>query len=330
VAVPDSAAAPHAQHQHTEPNVVVAHLREGLEVVHLYTGRPVCQLHLPHDALHADIDGDGVVDHVALHAGDGHGHAGRCTAVGTSGIPPRGELFRALVCGAHRLKRFSALLSGDGGGADGDGEALHAAAPIMLPVARSDGTYSGKRGQHGILLFMTADGEVAALNGRGSTLWRRNFGTGWGGGGGGHLGRARAAAAADGGDDGDASPQAARPTFAPLALWRHAVPTAVLAAGDAAVSIISEHGQELTGFELGFAPTSPIQAVDFSGDGATDLIVSTAAGVFGYEQVQHFGGFQLSAIMLTLFIALLVVFFTQQFEAGGARERKLRSTEYTE
>jgi hypothetical protein len=42
----------------------VAHLQEGLEVVHLYSGRTLCQLHLPALGLHADLNGDGVLDHV--------------------------------------------------------------------------------------------------------------------------------------------------------------------------------------------------------------------------------------------------------------------------
>jgi hypothetical protein len=49
-----------------EPNVLVAHLKEGLEVVHLFTGRTLCKLHLPENGLHADINGDGLVDHVQV------------------------------------------------------------------------------------------------------------------------------------------------------------------------------------------------------------------------------------------------------------------------
>ena len=45
-------------------NAVVADLGEGLEVLHLFTGRPVCALTLPAPGLHADVNGDGVLDHV--------------------------------------------------------------------------------------------------------------------------------------------------------------------------------------------------------------------------------------------------------------------------
>ena len=100
-----------AVHEHfSHPNVLVAHLQEGIEVIHLYTGRSgharpallsslyifrspsacrsvgrtsacvnsrsagvrfagrtICKLHLPSPGLHADVNGDGVLDHVQAY-----------------------------------------------------------------------------------------------------------------------------------------------------------------------------------------------------------------------------------------------------------------------
>ena len=53
-------------HQTFAPNVLVAHLEEGIEAVHLYSGRTLCKLHLPAPGLHADLNGDGVLDHVQV------------------------------------------------------------------------------------------------------------------------------------------------------------------------------------------------------------------------------------------------------------------------
>ena len=53
-----------SNHNHTTPNVLVAHLEEGLEVIHLFSGRAVCRLYLPSPGLHADLNGDGIPDHV--------------------------------------------------------------------------------------------------------------------------------------------------------------------------------------------------------------------------------------------------------------------------
>ena len=63
---------PTSKHAYLAPNVLVAHLEEGIEAVHLYSGRTLCKLHLPPPGLHADLNGDGVLDHVqacfALHS----------------------------------------------------------------------------------------------------------------------------------------------------------------------------------------------------------------------------------------------------------------------
>ncbi|KAJ6818483.1 uncharacterized protein M6B38_406085 [Iris pallida] len=48
------------------PNVVVAHQKEGIEAIHLASGRTICKLHLLEGGLHADINGDRVLDHVQM------------------------------------------------------------------------------------------------------------------------------------------------------------------------------------------------------------------------------------------------------------------------
>ena len=49
---------------HQPPNVILAHLEEGIEAVHLYSGRTICKLHLPPSGLHTDMNADGVLDHI--------------------------------------------------------------------------------------------------------------------------------------------------------------------------------------------------------------------------------------------------------------------------
>ena len=73
----------HVARARLPPNVIVAHQEEGIEVLHLYTGRTLCKMLLPPPGLHADVNGDGVVDHVQAHgsAGGDAGHA----AVGADG-----------------------------------------------------------------------------------------------------------------------------------------------------------------------------------------------------------------------------------------------------
>lgn len=52
-----------------EPNVWVAHLRDGIEAVELGSGRTVCKLHLASPGLHVDLDGDGMLDHIQASGG---------------------------------------------------------------------------------------------------------------------------------------------------------------------------------------------------------------------------------------------------------------------
>jgi hypothetical protein len=53
---------PHNDVEHVKsPNAIVAHMRDGIEVIHLYTGRTLCRIGLKRDGAHVDLNGDGVV-----------------------------------------------------------------------------------------------------------------------------------------------------------------------------------------------------------------------------------------------------------------------------
>ena len=65
--------APHSTADHVfKPNVIVAHLKEGIEVIHLYTGRPVCRLRLGR-GLYSDVNGDGIIDRIQAFGGHAPG-----------------------------------------------------------------------------------------------------------------------------------------------------------------------------------------------------------------------------------------------------------------
>lgn len=96
--------------QKDEPhNVIVSFLKEGIEVLHLYTGRTICKLYMPDDELHVDLNADGVIDHVKAYGGDAKtthlhksGHQiSSCTALVTSGFPVQEPLFNASICKVH-------------------------------------------------------------------------------------------------------------------------------------------------------------------------------------------------------------------------------------
>ncbi len=108
----------HDDSEHIEhPNAIVAHTRDGIEVLALYTGRPITHLPLEAQQTHADINADGVIDHLTVirplpGAGAGGVDDGAlspsssswqsqltpCLAVVSSHIPPSAELFNVSVC----------------------------------------------------------------------------------------------------------------------------------------------------------------------------------------------------------------------------------------
>ena len=110
----------HDDSEHIEhPNAIVAHTRDGIELLALYTGRPITHLQLETHQTHADINADGVVDHLTVihpHAASAASIAGTddgtlplsssswqsqlspCTAVVSSHIPPAAQLFNVSVC----------------------------------------------------------------------------------------------------------------------------------------------------------------------------------------------------------------------------------------
>ena len=106
-------------------NVLVARRRHGIEVLHLYTGRTLTQLPLPEASLHgasaqahADINGDGIVDHIAAVNTKGTGRHS-CHAIATSGVPAREALWNTTVCagapavgrpGAHKPRDMATPL----------------------------------------------------------------------------------------------------------------------------------------------------------------------------------------------------------------------------
>lgn len=103
---------PHRDSEHVlNPNALVVHLRDGLEILHLYSGRPLCRLTLKAGEVHVDMDGDGVIDHVeaigGLHQQAARARSGgpehsmtlpKCLAVVHSGVPSSRQLFNASIC----------------------------------------------------------------------------------------------------------------------------------------------------------------------------------------------------------------------------------------
>jgi hypothetical protein len=99
------------------PNVLIAHSSQGVEAVHLYTGRTLCKLSLEKDVVHLDVNADNVIDHVGAVGGAHSSFVGlsgpkqkedakspTCLAYATTGIPARRNLFNGTICEKVRRK----------------------------------------------------------------------------------------------------------------------------------------------------------------------------------------------------------------------------------
>ncbi|KAL8211161.1 hypothetical protein R6Q57_005598 [Mikania cordata] len=148
------------------PNVVVAHEKEGIEVLHLASGRTLCKLHLLEGGLHADINGDEVLDHVQAVGRNGADRSvvsgsmevlKPCWAVATSGVPVRQQLFNVSICYHSHFNFFPHEEYSRSFRRALDASLLEVATPILIPT---NGGHKHRKGSHGDIVFLTNRGEV--------------------------------------------------------------------------------------------------------------------------------------------------------------------------
>lgn len=125
---------PSSQTNSTKANVVVAHLKEGLEVVHLYTGRTLCRVKLHPGGFYSDLNGDNLIDRVQAfpqHAEIAEHNRPSCLGAVSSGLPVLEQLFNGTICQVRSsgfgdfLARLATIRE--------EGEPIQVANPITIP-----------------------------------------------------------------------------------------------------------------------------------------------------------------------------------------------------
>ncbi|KAJ0248883.1 FG-GAP repeat-containing protein [Hirschfeldia incana] len=292
------------------PNVVVAHQKEGIEAIHLPTGRTLCKLHLLEGGLHADINGDGVLDHVQAvggNVGERTVVSGSmevlkpCWAVATSGVPVREQLFNVSIC-HHAPFNFMHYGEFSRNFAQArDTSSLEIATPILIP--RDDG--HKHRRSHGDVIFLTNRGEVTSytpdVHGR-EPLWQWQLQT-------------EATWSNLPSPSGLTESGSVVPTLKPFSLRVHDNQPMVLAGGDQAAVIISPGGSVLASIELPSQPTHALITDDFSNDGLTDVIVMTSNGIYGFVQTRQPGALFFSSLVGCILVVMAVIFVTQHLNS---------------
>ncbi|KAG6397396.1 hypothetical protein SASPL_143563 [Salvia splendens] len=298
------------------PNVVVAHEKEGIEAVHLASWRTLCKLHLQEGGLHADINGDGVLDHVQVVGANGAEQTvvsgsievlRPCWAVATSGVPVREQLFNASICHHAPFNLFQHGEFSRGFGRHTDLSSLEVAAPILIPT--NDG-HKHRKGSHGDVIFLTNRGEVTSyspgLHGH-DAIWNWQLLTG--------------ATWSNLPSPSGISESTVIPTLKPFPLRQHDNQDLILAAGDQEAVVLSPGGALLTSVNLPAPPTHSLVCDDFSNDGLTDLILVTSSGVYGFVQTRQPGALFFSTLVGCLIIVMGVLFVSQYLNSGKGKPR---------
>ncbi|MED6149605.1 hypothetical protein PIB30_064076 [Stylosanthes scabra] len=290
------------------PNVVVAHQKEGIEAIHLASGRTICRLHLQEGGLHADINGDGVLDHVQAVGGNGAEQTvvsgsmevlRPCWAIATSGVPIREQLFNVSIC---HYNHFNLFQHGDlyrSFGRSSDIASLEVATPILIPT--NDG-HRHRKGSHGDITSYSP-----GLHGHDAIWqWQQSTGVSW-------SNMPSPSGMMEGGQ--------VVPTLKPLSLRLHDNQEMILAAGEQEAVIISPGGSILATIELPAPPTHVLISEDFSNDGLTDLILVTSNGVYGFVQTRQPGALFFSMLVGCLIVVMGVIFVTQHLNSIKGKPR---------
>ncbi|KAG4973390.1 hypothetical protein JHK87_030211 [Glycine soja] len=299
------------------PNVVVSHQKEGIEALHLATGRTICKFHLQEGGLHADVNGDGVLDHVQAVGGNGAEQTvvsgsmevlRPCWAVATSGVPVREQLFNVSICHYTHFNLFQHGELYRSYSQGSDTASLEVATPILIP--RSDG-HRHRKGSHGDVIFLTNRGEITSyspgLHGHDAIWqWQQSTGVTW-------SNLPSPSGMMEGG--------LVIPTLKPLSLRLHDNQEMILAAGEQEAVIISPGGSILATIELPGPPTHVLITEDFSNDGLTDLILVTSHGVYGFVQTRQPGALFFSMLVGCLIVVMGVIFVTQHLNSTKGKPR---------
>ncbi|KAK6150598.1 hypothetical protein DH2020_015530 [Rehmannia glutinosa] len=298
------------------PNVVVAHEKEGIEAVHLASGRTLCKLHLQEGGLHADINGDGVLDHVQVVGANGAEQTvvsgsmevlRPCWAIATSGVPVREQLFNASICHHSPFNLFQHGEFSRSYGRHVDVSSLEVAAPILIP--RKDG-HRHRKGSHGDVVFLTNRGEVTSyspgLHGH-DAVWNWQILTG--------------ATWSNLPSPSGMTESTVVPTLKPFPLRQHDSQELILAAGDQEAVVLSPGGSILTAVDLPAPPTHSLVCDDFSNDGLTDFILVTSNGVYGFVQTRQPGALFFSTLVGCLLIVMGVLFVSQYLNFNKGKPR---------
>jgi hypothetical protein len=315
-----------ATHAHTgRPNVVLFHGREGLAVLSLKNGRPVCHVSLMDGSLYADIDEDGKIDTIQVVTSpksqfdsgavasliqrfaeeadeSGSGSISDapiiCHALVTSGLPPREELFTAPLCLGGPINHSQ----------------VTAAPPLLV---------EGSMGYGNDVVFAMNNGVIVRYDFNGREIWRKkggiNDGTpSWHSGQSAFLGRLQFGILRE--THSSVSASSHRNQHRPGSPLR----PILLSADDGAVLISPTSGNVLASVVYPQLVKSQPTLADLSGDGTDDLLVVSDDAIWGYRIVvdtEQSGYFVIIVVTLLIGVAVAVLIHKMNLQTSQSPRR---------
>ncbi|GAM25812.1 hypothetical protein SAMD00019534_089870 [Acytostelium subglobosum LB1] len=183
---------PHAEADHVvEPNVIVAHTKNGLEAIQIHSGRTVCKMILDntdhyqnsdHYIVYTDLNGDGMVDQVHAMAGDfpGASQFSRsrrpeiCLGMAMTGLPPRDYLFNRSICNQNGVDFDYFFWRSVPGGANDAGGALNGIQTVAPAIIAHPATPNSKE-----IVFLVSSGKITSVRFNGAQNWARDTDARW-------------------------------------------------------------------------------------------------------------------------------------------------------
>ena len=341
------------------PNAIVAHQEEGIEVVHLFGGRTLCKMLLtPLDA-HADVNGDGVLEHVSARGGGGarltaagesfldekgeknekekHGDRA-CWARVSAGTPPRGVVFEGSICrgsmGVSRHARRDGSVADANAGGFISGNTVDVASPVALRRRRdvrvaSRGSPSRPTNgrERSVSRLDSIRLDLVFLNSRGEMTSYTHEGTRrW------QLRTDSGWARGRGETPGLFAFPLRRNLFGtleePLELFYGAETEVALAVGATRATFVTPSGYVLATLTLPARPIAPAVIEDVNGDGLNDVVLRTERGTFAWTQKSRVGARPFAVLAGALCLLVGGVFVAQVAHAHATGTKRLvRSTE---
>lgn len=287
-----------------------------------------------------------IADHVeavaGMHSPLSRSHHGgkipRCLAVATSAVPPVEQLFNGSICVTRDRLGFDALtrLKKDFGKSQvvDDMEDILVAQPTLLPIydsrdkiAKHVAAERKKRGAHRTQvqathhsrrkyasIFFVSSGVVTSFDPSGKRTWSRKTDSTW-------------SLDEIGSDDSADSSVLVRKlsmmtTVSPFRSREHGKKDHILAVGERVITLLSSRGQVRGTAVIEDIPVGAPVIADFSGDGYSDVIISTTHGYYGFVLERRVGTKLFTLLVGAILAALLVVLVIHMADNSSKKNPK--------